>query len=74
MEEAVLLPVQDERQCRNGRSGPLHMSCVCQEGIASCASECFNLNCLVFVFKKKVCSKRRLIVLGSKSSGSVLLN
>lgn len=37
LEEAVLLPLQDECQRRDGRPGPLRVSSVGQKGSASCA-------------------------------------
>lgn len=38
MEEALLFPVQDERQCRDRGTGPLCVSCVCQKGIVICSN------------------------------------
>lgn len=32
MEEKVLLPLQDERWCRDRRAGPMRVPGVCQEG------------------------------------------
>lgn len=40
MEEKVLLPLQDECQCWDGRPGPVRVPRVCQEGTVAC----FKLN------------------------------